>query len=406
MLEPLPPRYTTARLLGEGSFGAVYAAHDRLLERPVAVKLLRPQLATDTTARRRFEHEVRTAALAGVHPHVVTVHDTGEWLGLPYFVMELLDGHVHAGVSERLALRWLAQAAAALDFVHAAGIVHRDVKPANLLLDAYGDLRLADFGVAYGGTREALTATGAVVGTPGYVAPEVAGGAAATAASDRYSLGVVARELLGDRPALAAALAPSPADRPATAAALVAMLGADEELTRVLPPGAQTAIAIARIPRTRVAPRVMAPLSVRRRRASRGVGVVALAAVAAAAAAGGAVFAGRLGAAGPPKRAASSPPPQQTCALSPFHHNANVVISGLAAVRFCRTQAHVLQLQGDQWTYRAGAELFAPDTGSGSLQTICVLRRGRSRLHVYDSGSHTIGSDLCHWYTGGGWRRA
>ena len=404
MLEPLPPRYANARLLGEGSFGAVHAAHDTLLDRPVAVKLLRTELAADATARRRFEHEVHTAALVGVHPHVVTVHDAGEWRGLPYFVMELLDGHVRTGVPERLALRWLAQAAAALDFVHAAGIVHRDVKPANLLLDAHGDVRLADFGVASGGTREALTATGAVVGTPGYVAPEVAGGAAATAASDIYSLGIVARELLGDRPALAAALAPAAADRPRTATSLVAALGADEELTQVLPVQARTAIA--RIPRTRVARPIMRPLLERRHRARRGAGILALAVVAAVAAGGGAFFAGRLGAAGPAGHVAARQQPRQTCALSPFHHNANVVISGLGALRLCRTQAHVLQLEGDQWSYRSGAELFTADRGNGSLQTICVLRRGASRLHVYDSGGHAIGSDLCRWYTGGGWRRA
>ena len=403
MLGPLPPRYTDVRLLGEGSFGAVHAAHDSLLERPVAVKVLRAELGSDATARRRFEREVRTAALVGSHPHVVTVHDAGEWRGLPYFVMELLEGCVRAGVSERLALRWLAQAAAALDFVHDAGVVHRDVKPANLLLDAHGDLRLADFGVAGGETREALTATGAVVGTPGYVAPEVVGGAIATRASDLYSLAVVARELLGDRPALAEALSASPEERPATAAALVAALGADDERTQVRP--AWAGRGIARIPRTRIAPRVMRPAGARHR-ARRGAGVVAIAAVAAAAAAGGALFAGRLGAAGPPRHTAVASPPQQTCTLSPFHHDANVVLSGLGALRLCRAQAHVLQLRGDDWSYRSGAELFTPDHGSGSLQTICTLRRGSSRLRVYDSGGHAIGSDLCTWYAAGGWRRA
>jgi hypothetical protein len=364
--------------------------------------MLRPELAADTTARLRFEREARLVALVGAHPHVVTVHDAGEWRGLPYVVMELLEGRVYAGVSERLALRWLAQAAAALDFVHANGVVHRDVKPANLLLDAHGDVRLADFGVACGGTREALTQTGAVVGTPGYLAPEVAAGRAATPASDRYALAVVARELLGDRPALAAALAAEPDERPTTAGALVAALGADAEPTRVLP--APQAIAIARIPRTGVAPGLMRPAAARHR-ARRGAGVVAIAAVAAAAAAGGAFFADRLGAAGPSGHRAAASPPLQTCALSPFHHNANVVITGVGALRLCRVQAHVLRLQGDQWTYRSGGELLTPDHGSRGLQTICALRRGRSRLHVYDSGGRAIGSDLCSWYETGGWQR-
>jgi hypothetical protein len=92
--------------------------------------------------------------------------------------------------------------------------------------------------------------------------------------------------------------------------------------------------------------------------------------------------------------------------VSPFHHNANVVLTGLGALGLCRTEAHVLQLRGDDWSYRSGAELFTPDRGSGALQTVCVLRRGGSRLRVYDSGGHAIGSDLCSWYAAGGWRRA
>jgi hypothetical protein len=189
---------------------------------------------------------------------------------------------------------------------------------------------------------------------------------------------------------------------------LVTALGADEELTQVLPARARTAIArIPRIPRTRVAPPIMRARPERRHRVRRGAGILMLAVVAAAAAAGGALFADRLGAAGPGRHAAAARQPHQTCSVSPFNHNANVVVSGVGALRFCRDQAHVLQLNGETWSYRSGAELFTPDGGDGSLQTICVLRRGASRLHVYDSGSHRIGSDLCRWYSsGGGWRRA
>ena len=238
---PLPPRYTDARLLGEGSFATVYAAADSLLGRDVAVKVLREELARDGASRYRFALEVKTAALLGAHPHVVTVHDAGEWLGRPYLVMELLAGSIgerlRTPVSERVALRWLAQAAAALDFAHASGVVHRDVKPSNLLLDRTGDVRLADFGVVRtAGADAAVTEVGAVVGTPGYLAPEVAGGAVATPASDRYSLAVVARELLGDRPELVRGLAREPDDRYPSAGALVAALGGGEERTVVAAP--------------------------------------------------------------------------------------------------------------------------------------------------------------------------
>jgi eukaryotic-like serine/threonine-protein kinase len=398
VVEPLPPRYTDASLLGEGSFGTVYRARDTVLDRPVAVKILREELVADPAARLRFERELRTTALLGTHPHVVTVHDAGDWRGRPYLVLELLEDHVRAGASERAALRWLAQAAAALDFVHAQGIVHRDVKPANLLLDARGDLRLADFGVARTGTLPALTEVGAVVGSPGYLAPEVAAGGVATAASDRYSLAMVARELLGDRPELAPALSSRPDDRPATAAALVAALGGGEAPTQVAAPARA---ALVRLPRTRVASPVGRP---RRHVARRGVGIAAVAVVAALAAAGGAFFAGRLGAAGPPAKAPAAALPHQTCALSAFQHDANVVVTGAGAVGFCRTQAHVLRLEGDRWSYRLGHELYAPDAGAASLTQVCALAHGALRLRVYDSGAHRIGADVCTWYVSGSWR--
>jgi hypothetical protein len=328
------------------------------------------------------------------------VHDAGEWRGLPYFVMELLEGSVgdrpRNSVPAQLALRWLAQTAAALDFAHAAGIVHRDVKPRNLLLDRNGDVRLSDFGVATAGTAEAaLTEIGAVVGTPGYLAPEVAAGGVATPASDIYALGIVASGLLGDAPGVDRALARDPRDRYATATALVAALGARDAPTRVV---AVTAPAIEPIPRTQVAPPVA-----RRRVARRSAGLVGIAAVAAVAAAGGAFLMTRVAAAGP-RAAVAHAPARQTCALSTFHHNANVVVTGVGAARFCKAEAHVLQLKGDTWTYRAGRELIAPDQGSGSLVSVCALQRRAFRLTVYDSGGRAIGTDLCSWYAGAGWR--
>src|SRR4051794_32605182 len=401
MLEILPPRYTDARLLAEGSFGAVYAAHDSLLDRPVAVKVLRGELAAGGNYRQRFAREVRSAARLGVHPNIATVHDAGEWRGVPYFVMELLDGSVgdrlRESVPRPLALRWLAQTAAALDFAHAAGIVHRDVKPRNLLLDRNGDVRLSDFGVATAGAAEAaLTEIGAVVGTPGYLAPEVAAGGVATPAADIYALGIVASELLGDAPGLDCALARDPGERYATAAALVAALGAQEAPTRVL---AASVPALEPIPRTQVAP----PVVRRRRAVRRGAGLLGIAGVAAVAAAGGAFLTTRIATAGPSAPVAHAAA-RQICALSTFHHNANVVVTGVGAARFCKAQAHVLQLKGDVWTYRAGRELIAPDKGSGSPVAVCALRRRSFQLTVYDSGGRAIGSDLCSWYAGAGWR--
>jgi hypothetical protein len=138
----------------------------------------------------------------------------------------------------------------------------------------------------------------------------------------------------------------------------------------------------------------------------RSVGLLGIVAIAASAAAGGAFVAARAAATRTVVTAAKRQQIRQTCALSPFRHDANVVVSGVAAARFCRTQAHVLRLRGDEWTYRAGRELLAPDHGAAALGTVCSLRRGPSTLRVYDSGGHAIGSDLCRWYVSGGWKSA
>jgi serine/threonine-protein kinase len=392
----LPPRYRLVGPLGSGSFATVVVAEDVVLGRQVAVKVLRRELAGDAGARARFTRETRAGALVGDHPHVVTVHDAGEWDGLPFLVLELLAGSVAdrlAGgrpVPDAVALLWLAQAAEALDFVHARGLVHRDVKPANLLLDDRGDVRLADFGVVTGAAAGGgLTVTGEVVGTPGYLAPEVARGAPALPASDRYSLAVVARELLGDRPALVRALADEPADRHDSAAALVADLGGGERTTR-----------IALLPPTKVAaPEPTARL--RRHRSVRwGRAFAVLAAVAAASAAAGTHLASWLPLGGAAPAAARG----ETCAMSPFDRDANIIVAGVGANRFCKSQAHVLRLRGDRWTYRAGGELIAPDHGAGDLAIVCKLRSSRLRATVYDSGSQRIGRDVCDWYASGGWR--
>ena len=187
--------------------GQVYRATDSALERTVAVKLLSDRYLEDEDARARFRREALAAARLSRTPNVVTVFDVAEHHGRPLIVMEYLEG---GSVYERLregrvpreeAIAWLVQSAAALDEAHAHGIVHRDVKPANLLLDGDGQrprLRLRD---RLGERLGHADSPGMVLGTAGYLAPEQARGEPATAASDRYALGVVAFELLtGRRP--------------------------------------------------------------------------------------------------------------------------------------------------------------------------------------------------------------
>ena len=204
----LPDRYANPRRIGHGGMGRIYLAEDRELGRPVAVKVLDDRFAGNDQLRRRFKREALTAARLSGHPHVVTIFDVGEWQGHPFLVMEYLPGGTLADrtgkpIEPLQALAWLGQAAGALDAAHELGIVHRDVKPANLLFDEREELCVADFGIARiaDDPMSGMTATGTVLGTAGYLAPEQALGHGATAASDRYALGVVGYELLtGSRP--------------------------------------------------------------------------------------------------------------------------------------------------------------------------------------------------------------
>ena len=208
----LPERYRVARHIASGGMASVWEAEDLLLGRTVAVKVLGAQFAADPSARARFQREARTAAQVSDQTHVVTIYDIGEHADDAFIVMEYFAGGTVADrlraardggerVSHETALRWLGEAAAGLDVAHAAGIVHRDVKPANLLLDAQGRLAVADFGIARLADDTQMTQTGQVLGTAAYISPEQALGLPATAASDRYALAVVAYELLtGSRP--------------------------------------------------------------------------------------------------------------------------------------------------------------------------------------------------------------
>jgi eukaryotic-like serine/threonine-protein kinase len=206
-IDIFPPRYQDVRHLARGGMGDVYRATDTALGRTVALKLLAERYADDEDIRRRFKNEALAAARLSNVPFTVTIFDVGEAGERPFIVMELLEG---GSLEDRLragrpttaeALRWLGQAAQALDAGHALGVIHRDVKPGNLLLDDRGEVHVADFGVASAVGLDSLTMTGTVLGTAGYLSPEQALGRRATPASDRYALAVVAWELLtGRRP--------------------------------------------------------------------------------------------------------------------------------------------------------------------------------------------------------------
>jgi hypothetical protein len=199
-------RYRLGRQLGAGGMGIVRAARDEVLQREVAVKLLADNLATDPEARERFLREARAAAR--IHdPHVVAVHDVGDESGRPYLVMELVDGPSLADVlategafDAHEVVEVAAQALAGLARAHQAGLLHRDIKPGNLLRDPDGTIKVTDFGVAEAADSPGLTRTGFVIGTRAYLAPERRRGQAADVRTDLYALGATLVELLTARP--------------------------------------------------------------------------------------------------------------------------------------------------------------------------------------------------------------
>ena len=236
----LADRYRLVERIAVGGMGEVWRADDLLLRRPVAVKTLKPEFVDDEDFRARFRAEARHAARLG-HPGIASVYDFGEAPGRAWLVMELVDGEPLSSLLRRegtlsvdRTLDLVAQTAAALQAAHDGGVVHRDVKPGNLLVRPDGVLKVTDFGIASATDAVPLTGTGLVIGTAYYLSPEQARGRSGSPASDTYGLGVVAYECLtgsrpfpGDNP-VAVALAhvqdpvpPLPSEVPAPVRALV-----------------------------------------------------------------------------------------------------------------------------------------------------------------------------------------
>src|SRR2546427_5729966 len=205
--ETIAERYELEELVGTGGMSSVYRAHDTLLERNVALKILHAHYTSDDEFVERFKHEARTVAQLS-HPNIVTVIDRGEDNGRQFIVFEYIDGEnlkelvVRSGrLSVREALRLALQVARGLAFAHENGLVHRDVKPRNVLLNGDGQAKVTDFGIARTLDVDGVTQTGTVLGTSNYIAPDQASGRPVDVQTDVYSLGVVLYELLvGDVP--------------------------------------------------------------------------------------------------------------------------------------------------------------------------------------------------------------
>lgn len=208
----LSDRYELGEILGFGGMSEVHLARDVRLHRDVAVKVLRADLARDPSFYLRFRREAQNAAALN-HPSIVAVYDTGEAETptgpLPYIVMEYVDGvtlrdivHTDGPLPPRRAIEIIADACQALNFSHQNGIIHRDVKPANIMISTTNAVKVMDFGIAraIADSGNSVTQTAAVIGTAQYLSPEQARGDTVDARSDVYSLGCVLYEILTGEP--------------------------------------------------------------------------------------------------------------------------------------------------------------------------------------------------------------
>jgi hypothetical protein len=198
-------KYQIQAELGRGGMGVVYRGYDPVLSRPVAIKVLPPQLTYDIQFVQRFHQEAVLAARLR-HPGIVPIHDVGEQNGIHYIVMQFLDGMTLEGWLERQgplapahARPVLRQVADALDYAHSHGVIHRDIKPANVMISPEGRATLMDFGLVRAAEGTSLTRTGMVMGTPEYMSPEQALGEEVDGRSDIYSLGIVLYKMLSGK---------------------------------------------------------------------------------------------------------------------------------------------------------------------------------------------------------------
>jgi eukaryotic-like serine/threonine-protein kinase len=235
-------RYRILRRIGSGGMADVYCAEDTQLGRQVALKLLYPRFAEDEQFVERFRREASSAA--GLqHPNVVQVFDRGEWDGTYYIAMEFLPGRnlkqivrEHGALEPALAVDLVIQILKAARFAHRRGIVHRDIKPHNVIVDDEGRAKVTDFGIARAGASD-MTETGSIMGTAQYLSPEQAQGLPVDARSDLYSIGIVLYELLTGQP-------PFDAESPVT----IALKQVSEEpvaprrINSAVPPGVEAVV--------------------------------------------------------------------------------------------------------------------------------------------------------------------